>query len=66
MTKTHEKVEPISPSKLADYLRAAEGAHAVYQRETLHGVRDKNWATWYAEYIAKRMKQERNEQSGEI
>jgi len=61
MTKTHEKVEPISPSKPADYLRAAEGAHAVYQREALHGVRDENWANWYAEYIAKRMKQERNE-----
>jgi hypothetical protein len=61
MTKTHVNVEPISASKLAEYLRAAEEAHAVYEREQLHGMRDDNWADWYAEYIAKRMKQDRGE-----
>jgi hypothetical protein len=58
MTKTHVTVEPISASKLAEQLRAAEQAHAVYQREQLHGVRDENWADWYATFIAKRMNQE--------
>jgi hypothetical protein len=59
MTKTHAEVEPISPAKLAEYLRAAEQAHAVYEREELKGVRDENWADWYANYIAERMKQDR-------
>ena len=59
MTKTHVDVEPISPSKLAEYLRAAEQAHAVYEREELHGVRDENWADWYAKYIAERMNRDR-------
>jgi len=61
MTKTHVSVEPISPSKLADYLRAAEEAHSVYQREQLHGVRDENWPDWYAKYIVNRMSQDRGE-----
>ena len=61
MTKTHVQVEPINASKLADYLRAAEAAHGVYQREQLHCVRDEKWADWYAKFIANRMKQERGE-----
>jgi len=61
MTKIRVEVEPISPSKLAEYLRAAEQAHAVYEREQLNGVRDENWAAWYANYIADRMKQDRGE-----
>jgi hypothetical protein len=59
MTKTHAEVESINPSTLAEYLRAAEQAHAVYEREELHGVRDRNWADWYAKYVAERMKQDR-------
>jgi hypothetical protein len=61
MTKTRVEVEPISPSKLAEYLRAAEQAHAVYEREQLNGVRDEKWSDWYANYIADRMKQDRSE-----
>jgi hypothetical protein len=58
MTKTEVKTEPISSLKLAEYLRAAEEAHAVYEREQLHGARDENWADWYAKYITNRMKQD--------
>ncbi len=61
MAKTDATVEPISSSKLAEYLRAAEEAHAVYEREQLHGVRDEKWADWYAKYITNRMKQDRGE-----
>ena len=61
MTKTEVKTEPISSLKLAEYLRAAEEAHAVYEREQLHGVRDEKWADWYAKYITNRMKQDRGE-----
>jgi hypothetical protein len=61
MAKTHVKVEPVSASKLAEHLRAAEQAHAVYQREQLHGVRDENWADWYAKYIAEHMTQDHGE-----
>ena len=61
MTKTEVKTEPISSLKLAEYLRAAEEAHAVYEREQLHGVRDEQWADWYAKYITNRMKQDHEE-----
>lgn len=60
MSKTNIDVTPISSSKLAEYLRAAEQAHAVYEREQLQGVRDENWADWYAKYIADRMKRDRD------
>jgi hypothetical protein len=61
MTKRRAEVEPIDPSKLAECLRAAEQAHAVYEREELHGERDEKWADWYANYIAERMNRERGE-----
>ncbi|HET9986076.1 MAG TPA: hypothetical protein VFQ38_20920 [Longimicrobiales bacterium] len=44
MTPTRAEGEPVDRSKLAEYLRAAEPAHAVYEREELGGVRDENWA----------------------
>jgi hypothetical protein len=36
---------------LARLLREASGAHAVYERDTLGGVRDDDWADWYAGYM---------------
>ena len=59
MTRTQSGAETIQPSKLAEYLRDAEQAHGVYEREKLHGVRDENWADWYARYITDRMNQDR-------
>jgi hypothetical protein len=39
-----------STADLADVLRTAESAHAEFERTT--GIRDANWAVWYARYIA--------------
>jgi len=40
-----------SRSNLARLLREASAAHAVYEKETLGGVRDEEWAAWYAGYM---------------
>ena len=37
--------------ELARLLREASGAHAVYERDVLGGVRDETWADWYAGYM---------------
>jgi catechol 2,3-dioxygenase-like lactoylglutathione lyase family enzyme len=44
-----------STTDLASALRRAEAAHAEHEKRT--GIRDANWADWYAEYMV-------NEQSG--
>jgi len=36
---------------LAAALRRAEAAHGEYETRVLAGVRDANWADWYAEYL---------------
>jgi len=36
---------------LTRLLREAEKAHGKYEREELGGVRDEEWAPWYAAYI---------------
>jgi hypothetical protein len=41
-----------SVADLASALRRAEAAHGEYETRVLAGVRDANWADWYAEYIA--------------
>ena len=35
---------------LAALLRQAEGAHAIYEADTLNGVYDEAWPRWYATY----------------
>lgn len=32
-------------------LREASAAHALYEKETLGGVRDERWAEWYARHM---------------
>ena len=39
-----------SVADLASALRRAEAAHGEHEKRT--GVRDDNWADWYAAYIA--------------
>jgi predicted enzyme related to lactoylglutathione lyase len=41
-----------SVADLAAAFRRAEAAHGEYETRVLGGVRDANWADWYAEYIA--------------
>jgi hypothetical protein len=36
-------------SDLADAMRRAEAAHGEHEKRT--GVRDANWADWYAKYM---------------
>lgn len=40
-----------SVADLANALRRAEAAHGEYETRVLSGVRDANWADWYAEYL---------------
>ncbi len=40
-----------SPADLAAAFRRAEAAHGEYETRVLAGVRDANWADWYAEYL---------------
>jgi hypothetical protein len=43
--------------ELATLLREAEAAHGVYEKEELGGVRDEEWASWYAEFIVKALRE---------
>ena len=40
---------------LAKLLNDAELAHAEYERHTLAGKHDDQWAGWYAAYMAERL-----------
>ena len=37
--------------ELVRLLKETSAAHAVYEKETLGGVRDEHWADWYAAYM---------------
>ncbi|GAA2676217.1 VOC family protein [Actinoplanes palleronii] len=41
-----------SAAALEQALRDAATAHGVYEAETLHGVHDEAWPTWYATHMA--------------
>jgi hypothetical protein len=41
----------LTKEELAGLLREAEAAHGKYEKEELGGVRDEEWAPWYAEFI---------------
>jgi hypothetical protein len=47
----------ITAEQLARELRAAEAAHAEYEREL--GRADPDWPTWYARFIVERLEQPR-------
>ena len=38
-------------------LREAEAAHGEYEKEELGGVRDEEWAPWYAEFIVNALRE---------
>lgn len=44
-------VVTLDETKLTSLLKDAEKAHAEYERNVLHGVRDENWPAWYAQFI---------------
>jgi hypothetical protein len=54
----------LTKEELAALLREAEAAHGKYETEELGGVRDEEWATWYAEFIVNALR-ERAERQGE-
>ena len=41
----------LTKEELTGLLQEAEAAHGVYESEELGGVRDEEWAAWYAEFI---------------
>jgi hypothetical protein len=45
----------LTTKELADLLREAEAAHGKYETEELDGVRDEQWADWYADFIVNRL-----------
>ncbi len=44
-----------SQLELERALRAASAAHHEYEQAYLHGVRDEQWAGWYAAYLLGRL-----------
>jgi hypothetical protein len=44
-------VENTQGESVARLLREAGAAHAVYETTVLGGVRDEDWAAWYAAYL---------------
>jgi hypothetical protein len=46
----------LTKEELTRLLREAEAAHGKYEAEELGGVRDEEWAAWYAEFIIKALR----------
>jgi hypothetical protein len=53
----------LTKEELTGLLREAEAAHGKYETEELGGVRDEEWAAWYAEFILNAL-HERAEETG--
>lgn len=49
----------LTKEELAPLLREAEAAHGEYERDELGGVRDEEWAAWYAEFILNALRERR-------
>ena len=47
----------VTKEELAGLLRDAEAAHGVYETEELGGVRDEEWASWYAEFVVNALRE---------
>jgi hypothetical protein len=47
----------ITKEELTRLLREAEAAHGKYEKEELGGVRDEEWAPWYAEFIVNALRE---------
>lgn len=50
------KPRELSKDELTTLLRGAEAAHGQYERTVLKGVRDEQWAPWYAEWMANELR----------
>jgi hypothetical protein len=48
----------LTKEELTRLLREAEAAHGKYEAEELGGVRDEEWAAWYAEFIVTRLRED--------
>ncbi|MGH2984421.1 MAG: dihydrolipoyl dehydrogenase family protein [Solirubrobacterales bacterium] len=59
-------VADLTKEELTRLLREAEKAHGKYETEELGGVRDEEWAPWYAEFIVKALREDapRDDPSG--
>jgi hypothetical protein len=55
--------EELTKEELTRLLREAEAAHGRYETEELGGVRDEEWAAWYADFIVNALR-ERAEGTG--
>ncbi len=47
----------LTKEELTRLLREAEAAHGKYEAEELGGVRDEEWAPWYAEFIVNKLRE---------
>jgi hypothetical protein len=54
----------LTKEELTRLLREAEAAHGKYETEELGGVRDEEWAPWYADFIMNALR-ERAEGTGQ-
>ena len=50
-TFSSRRMTELTKEELTRLLREAEAAHGKYEAEELGGVRDEEWAAWYAEFI---------------
>jgi|GEM_PF-2414497 hypothetical protein len=51
----------LTVERLADLLREAERAHAIYERQLGHA--DSNWPAWYARHIYDRLTEDEDARS---
>jgi hypothetical protein len=51
-------VADLTKDELTRLLREAEAAHGKYETEELGGVRDEEWAAWYAEFIVNALRKD--------
>jgi hypothetical protein len=49
--------DELTKEELTALLREAEEAHGKYEKEELGGVRDEEWAPWYAEFIVNALRE---------
>ena len=54
----------LTKEELTDLLREAEAAHGVYETTELGGVRDEEWAPWYAEFIVNALQERATQETG--
>ncbi|MGH2954732.1 MAG: hypothetical protein ACRDK9_12105 [Solirubrobacterales bacterium] len=50
-------LEDLTKEELTRLLHEAEEAHGQYEKEELGGVRDEEWAQWYAEFIVNALRE---------